>query len=138
MKIDRFVSEKMSRQKIPGMAVALVKNGEAVVAKGYGFANLERQVPVTTTAFSNPDLSVSNSPLLLSCSSKNVGNSASTTTSSQPVADEGTMGSITIRQLLAHTSGLPEYEDEIDSSRDASERQLKELWDYCWLQIFTR
>ncbi|MGB7827017.1 MAG: hypothetical protein WBL86_12015, partial [Pseudolabrys sp.] len=40
MKIDRFVSGEMSRQKIPGMAVAVVKNGEAVVAKGYGFANL--------------------------------------------------------------------------------------------------
>ena len=48
MKIDRFVSGEMSRQKIPGMAVAVVKNGEAVVAKGYGFANLEHQVPVTT------------------------------------------------------------------------------------------
>ena len=42
--IDRFVSAEMSRQKIPGMALAVVKNGEVVVAKGYGFANLEHQV----------------------------------------------------------------------------------------------
>ena len=47
MKVDRFVSAEMSRQKIPGMAVAVVKNGEVVLAKGYGFANLEHQVPVT-------------------------------------------------------------------------------------------
>jgi len=46
--IDRFVSAEMSRQNIPGMALAVVKNGEAVVAKGYGFANLEHRVPVTT------------------------------------------------------------------------------------------
>ena len=36
--IDRFVSAEMSRQKIPGMALAVVKNGEVVTAKGYGFA----------------------------------------------------------------------------------------------------
>ena len=30
------------------MAVAVLKDGEVVVAKGYGFANLEHQVPVTT------------------------------------------------------------------------------------------
>ena len=33
--IDRFVSAEMSRQKIPGMALAVVKNGEVVTAKGY-------------------------------------------------------------------------------------------------------
>ena len=37
----------MSRQTIPGMALAVVKNGEIVVAKGYGFANLDPQVAVT-------------------------------------------------------------------------------------------
>ena len=34
IKIDRLVSAEMSRQKIPGMAVAVVKNGEVVLAKG--------------------------------------------------------------------------------------------------------
>jgi CubicO group peptidase (beta-lactamase class C family) len=32
-----------------------------------------------------------------------------------------------VRQLLTHTSGIPEYEDEVDSRRDYSERQLTEL-----------
>src|SRR6516164_8831051 len=45
--IDRFVSAEMSRQKIPGMALAVVKNGEVVAARGYGFANLERRIPRT-------------------------------------------------------------------------------------------
>src|SRR5215472_5759624 len=46
-KIDQFVSSEMFRQGIPGMALAAVKNGEIVVAKGYGFANLDAYVPAT-------------------------------------------------------------------------------------------
>jgi CubicO group peptidase (beta-lactamase class C family) len=37
----------MSRQAIPGMAFAAVKNGHVVMAKGYGFANLDPRVPLT-------------------------------------------------------------------------------------------
>jgi len=32
-----------------------------------------------------------------------------------------------VRQLLTHTSAIPEYEDEVDWRRDYSERQLAEL-----------
>ena len=46
-KIDQFISTEMSWQAIPGMALAAVKNGEIVVAKGYGFANLDPRVPAT-------------------------------------------------------------------------------------------
>ncbi len=37
----------MARQKIPGVAVAIVKGGEVMLAKGYGEANVEHHVPVT-------------------------------------------------------------------------------------------
>jgi CubicO group peptidase (beta-lactamase class C family) len=46
-KIDQFVSSEMCRQGIPGMALAAVKQGETVIAKGYGFANLDAHVPAT-------------------------------------------------------------------------------------------
>src|SRR5262249_27443594 len=45
--IDQFISSEMCRQGIPGMALAAVKQGETVVAKGYGFANLNARVPAT-------------------------------------------------------------------------------------------
>ena len=46
-RIDQYVFSEMSRQRIPGMALAAVKHGETVVAKGYGFANLDAHVPAT-------------------------------------------------------------------------------------------
>jgi CubicO group peptidase (beta-lactamase class C family) len=34
--------------KVPGAAVAIVRNGKVVVAQGYGFRDVEKQLPVTT------------------------------------------------------------------------------------------
>jgi serine beta-lactamase-like protein LACTB, mitochondrial len=50
---DSLVAAIQERQDIPGMAVAVWKKGEIVWAKGYGFADLEQQVPVDpfTTRF---------------------------------------------------------------------------------------
>lgn len=45
--IDRFVAAEQARQKIPGIAVAVIEDGRTVVAKGYGEANVELKVPVT-------------------------------------------------------------------------------------------
>ena len=44
-RIDAFVRAELDRQKVPGVGIGVVKNGKVLVAKGYGFANLEHQVP---------------------------------------------------------------------------------------------
>ncbi len=44
--VDAFVRAEMERQKVPGVAVAIVRGGEVVKAQGYGLANVEHQVPV--------------------------------------------------------------------------------------------
>jgi CubicO group peptidase (beta-lactamase class C family) len=46
-RVDQFVGSEMERQKVPGVAVGVVKNGEPVLVKGYGYANLEHQVRVS-------------------------------------------------------------------------------------------
>src|SRR6187551_1708091 len=45
-KVDEFIKSEMEKQKIPGVSLAVVKDGKPVIVKGYGFANLEHQVPV--------------------------------------------------------------------------------------------
>jgi CubicO group peptidase (beta-lactamase class C family) len=45
--VETVIRSEVERQKIPGTAVAIVKDGKVLLAKGYGQANVEHQVPVT-------------------------------------------------------------------------------------------
>lgn len=47
-RVDQAVEQILARNHIPGMAVAVTYNGEVVVAKGYGLANVTSQTPVTS------------------------------------------------------------------------------------------
>ena len=44
--IERYVRSEMRRQQIPGVALAVLKNGRVEFLATYGFANLEHKVPV--------------------------------------------------------------------------------------------
>ena len=43
-KVDDFIKTEVQKQRISGLSVAVVKVGQIVLAKGYGFANVEHQV----------------------------------------------------------------------------------------------
>ena len=44
--LDDFITLQMEENHIPGVVVSVVKDGALFFSKGYGFANLEGQVPV--------------------------------------------------------------------------------------------
>ena len=44
-RVDEFVRAEMAREKVPGVAVAIVDHGSVVKAEGYGLANVEHGVP---------------------------------------------------------------------------------------------
>lgn len=44
---DAFVESAMKSWSVPGLAVAIVKDGKVVVAKGYGLRNVQAKLPVT-------------------------------------------------------------------------------------------
>lgn len=44
--VDGIVQKEMEQQHIPGAAFVFVKDGKVVLAKGYGYSNLERKQPV--------------------------------------------------------------------------------------------
>jgi CubicO group peptidase (beta-lactamase class C family) len=51
--LDEVIPNQLASNDIPGASVAVVKDGRLLFAKGYGYANLENQIPVVanTTLF---------------------------------------------------------------------------------------
>jgi CubicO group peptidase (beta-lactamase class C family) len=45
--LDSFVESVMKEWKIPGLAVAAIKDGQVITAKGYGYRDAESKLPVT-------------------------------------------------------------------------------------------
>lgn len=45
--LDAFIAQTMKQWKIPGLALAVVKDGEVILAKGYGTRDVDKQLPVT-------------------------------------------------------------------------------------------
>jgi CubicO group peptidase (beta-lactamase class C family) len=44
-KVDDYVKAEMQKQRIPGLSLAVVKEGRVIKAEGYGLANVEHNVP---------------------------------------------------------------------------------------------
>lgn len=49
LKIEGAIAQQMERMKIPGMTVAVAKDGQLVYSKAFGKADLEHNAPATTT-----------------------------------------------------------------------------------------
>ena len=45
-KVEEYLKTEMQKQRIPGVAVAIIKDGQIVYAKGHGLANVDHQVAV--------------------------------------------------------------------------------------------
>src|SRR6185437_7304366 len=45
--LDRYIGSELSRQRIAGLSIAVIKDGKVVKAQGYGLANVETGTPAT-------------------------------------------------------------------------------------------
>jgi CubicO group peptidase (beta-lactamase class C family) len=124
-KVDDFVREEMGSQHIPGLSLLINKDGKIDLARGYGLANVEHNVPVKPeTVFQ----------------SGSVGKQF-TATAVMMLVEDGKIGlddkigkyftnapqswaHITVRHLLTHTSGLGDYPRDFDLRRDYTEDEL--------------
>ena len=123
--IDQFIRSEMEKQKIPGVALAVVRDGKPMLVKGYGFANVEHQVPVKAETIFQ---------------SGSVGKQF-TATAIMLLVEEGKISldekigkylgevpdgwkNITVRHLLSHTGGMADYPRDFDFRRDYTEDEL--------------
>ncbi len=114
---DAFIAAVMEEAAIPGLAVAVIRNGEVVMLRGYGLANVERKTKVTTeTLFSVASIS---KPIvgvaLLQLFDQGVLDLDADINGYLPfrVDNPKVQGeTITARHLATHTSGIADYYDE--------------------------
>src|SRR5947209_11244457 len=107
--VDAFVRAEMARQRVPGVAVAIVRGGAIVEAQGFGYANVEHLVPVDPdTIFQSGSLGkqFTAAAVMLQVERGKLA-LADPITKFLPDAPPG-WRSMTVRHLLTHTSGIPE------------------------------
>lgn len=44
--VDNIINEELSKSHVPGAVISVVKDGKLFFAKGYGYANVEKKIPV--------------------------------------------------------------------------------------------
>ena len=106
---DTWLREQLATRKIPGMAVAVVQDGKVVFERAYGLANIELNVPVTSSTrfiIASTTKAWASTAIMMLVEQGKVG-------LDQPVGDlvpglPAAWRSVPIRRLLSHTSGLPD------------------------------
>ncbi|HEV8433175.1 MAG TPA: serine hydrolase domain-containing protein [Thermoanaerobaculia bacterium] len=109
--IDEFVKREMVSQRIPGLELGIYSRGRILLAKGYGLANIELNVPVKPeTLMQSGSVGkqfVSAAIMMLVEEGKiSLDDSITKYFPDAPAAWKP----IRIKNLLSHTSGLAEYE----------------------------
>jgi CubicO group peptidase (beta-lactamase class C family) len=109
--IDQLAKSEMTRQRIPGLEVGVYSRGQILLAKGYGLADVELNVPATPETLMQSG-SVGKqfvSAAIMMLIEENKLSLDDSITGYFPDAP-ATWKPILIKNLLSHTSGLSEYE----------------------------
>jgi len=128
-RVDRFVGEQMQEQRVPGISLAIVKDGSLVVAKGYGESNVEHHVPVTAeTIFQSGSVGKQFTAAAVMLMVEE-GRLALEDPITKYLPDApASWKPIRVRHLLTHTSGIPDYAvDSFDYRHDATEEELTRM-----------
>ena len=108
--IEKYITDEMAKQAVPGVVVAVSKDGRLIYAKGFGYADLENKVPFTPQTVSR-----------IGSISKTF-----TATAVMQLVEQGKINldaevqtyvpdfpkkpwPITVRQVLCHQSGIRHY-----------------------------
>ncbi len=116
--IDNFVKKEIIKRKIPGLSLAVIRDGKVIKATGYGFADLENKVPAAKdTVYEIGSISkqfAAEAVMLLV--EENKINLDDSINKYLPANAPETWQKITVRNLLNHTSGLKDWTELKDFS----------------------
>jgi CubicO group peptidase (beta-lactamase class C family) len=113
--LDEFINQTMKDWKVPGLALAVVQDGKVTLLKGYGYRDLEKQLPVTpNTLFAIGSITKSFTVTTLGMEmdegkvdwDKPVRDFLPAFKLYEPALTE----QLTIRDMITHRSGLPRHD----------------------------
>jgi len=109
--VEAYLKSEMASDHIPGLSVGVVHNGELVLAAGYGWANVELEKPATKDtvyAIASITKSFTATAIMLLVEKQKI-------ELDKPISHylrclpNSAWSDITVRQLLTHTSGIPNF-----------------------------
>jgi CubicO group peptidase (beta-lactamase class C family) len=126
--VDRYVQSEMTKRHIPGLALLVVRDGKTVRAQGYGFSNVELQVPVKPeTVFQSGSMGkqfAATAVMMLVEEGKiHLDDPLTKYFKDAPAAWK----QVTVRQLLSHTAGFTDYPKDFNFRRDRTEAEMLKI-----------
>ena len=128
---DAVVRAEMRVEQIPGLGIAIVHRGKVVLARGYGYANIEHSAPVTLdTVFQSASVGKQFTAAALMLLVEDGRLSLDDPVIRYLPEAPPEWSAIRIRHLLTHTAGVPDYRTETlssDSRRSYTEKELVQM-----------
>jgi D-alanyl-D-alanine carboxypeptidase len=110
--VDAFVQKSMQTRQFPGASIAVIKDGKVVVAKGYGFSDVEKSTKATEqtiyqlASVTKPFTAMA-TLMLIEDGKVSLDGKITDILPGLPAA----WAPVTVRHLLTHTSGITSYTD---------------------------
>ncbi|HWN98872.1 MAG TPA: serine hydrolase domain-containing protein [Blastocatellia bacterium] len=123
--LDDYIKSEMEKQHIPGLSIAIVRDGKVIRAQGYGLANVELNVPATAqTVFRIGSVSkqfiATGIMLLVEEGKVSLDDKVGKYLEGTP----DTWKEITVRHLLTHTSGLVRESPAFNPLKDQNNAEI--------------
>lgn len=127
--VDRYVAGELERQRVPALSIAILRGDSVLLGRGYGYANVEHRVPATdSTIYQSGSVGKQFTAAAVVMLSEEGRLSLDDPLVRYLPEGRAVWRGITIRHLLTHTSGIPDYADStLDYRHSYSEDELVRL-----------
>ncbi|MGB4845128.1 MAG: serine hydrolase [Ferruginibacter sp.] len=111
--VNSFIREQQTKYNIPGIAVAVISKGQIIKATGYGYINLDNKIPATPTsifAIASMDKQITATAIMMLYEQGKLKLENTLDMYFDSIPDF--WKTIAVKNLLSHTSGLPDEVSE--------------------------
>jgi CubicO group peptidase (beta-lactamase class C family) len=123
--VDNYLQCEMKKLKIPGLSIAIVKNGQIMKTKGYGFSNIELQSPASSqTIYQSGSIGKQFTAMLAMILTEKGVLHLNDKINQYLIDAPESWKDITVFNLLNHTSGLTRYNLDVDLRLDYTHEEI--------------